>query len=446
MLPITFRRFMRPVLFKLALIAIIAFVVGEVWGARLGWMTASALLLLYVIGFVVAIYRTIRWLEASQRRDAVDAPVGEWNSIAAVLYKARKTEAAYRAELDRSVTQLREVLERMPDGVVIVDASMLIQWLNPMAEQHLGLTARKDVGLRLTNLVREPAFIDALTSSGDSVASVPVSLKSGRVVVLQTIPFSPTQTLIVTRDVSEADRLDTMRRDFIANVSHELRTPLTVLSGFLELASPAVPMSAQHLELMRTEAVRMQRLIDDLLTLSRLESTAAPSQEERVALAPLVQRAVDLARALSAGRHEIRIEPMPADLRGAEREIESALTNLVTNAVRYTPPGGRIVVGAALNTEGIALVVTDNGVGVAAEHIPRLTERFYRVDKSRSRDTGGTGLGLAIVKHVMLRHQGRLDVSSTLGEGSSFSLWFPRQRVVLREPHTEPEPEPLVVS
>jgi two-component system phosphate regulon sensor histidine kinase PhoR len=443
MLPITFRRFMRPVLFKLALVALVAALAGQAWGARAGWMTASGLLLLYVFGFVVAIYRTIRWLEASQRRDAVDAPVGEWNSIAAVLYKARKTEAAYRAELDRSVTQLREVLERMPDGVVIVDASMLIQWLNPMAEQHLGL-ARKDVGLRLTNLVREPAFIDALTASGDSVASVPVRLKTGRVVVLQTIPFSPTQSLIVTRDVSEADRLDTMRRDFIANVSHELRTPLTVLSGFLELASPSAPISVQHLELMRTEALRMQRLIDDLLVLSRLESTAAPSQEDHVALSPLAQRAVDLARALSAGRHEIRVESMPADLRGAEREIESALTNLVTNAVRYTPAGGKITVRGELDDDGIALVVKDDGVGIAAEHIPRLTERFYRVDKSRSRDTGGTGLGLAIVKHVVLRHQGRLDVSSQLGEGSEFRLWFPRQRVVLHEPVREPEP--LVVS
>ncbi|HET7773483.1 MAG TPA: phosphate regulon sensor histidine kinase PhoR [Burkholderiaceae bacterium] len=443
MLPITFRRFMRPVLFKLVLIALVASLAGQAWGARVAWMTASALLLLYVLGFVVAVYRTIRWLEASQRRDAVEAPVGEWNSIAAVLYKARKTEAAYRAELDRSVTQLREVLERMPDGVVIVDASMLIQWLNPMAEQHLGL-ARKDVGLRLTNLVREPAFIDALTASGDSVASVPVRLKTGRVVVLQTIPFSPTQSLIVTRDVSEADRLDTMRRDFIANVSHELRTPLTVLAGFLELASPSAPISVQHLELMRTEALRMQRLIDDLLVLSRLESTAAPSQEDHVALAPLVQRAVDLARALSAGRHEIRIEPMPADLRGAEREIESALTNLVTNAVRYTPAGGKISVRGELDDEGIAIVVQDNGVGIAAEHIPRLTERFYRVDKSRSRDTGGTGLGLAIVKHVVLRHQGRLDVSSKLGEGSEFRLWFPRQRVLLQEPAREREP--LVVS
>jgi two-component system phosphate regulon sensor histidine kinase PhoR len=223
-----------------------------------------------------------------------------------------------------------------------------------------------------------------------------------------------------------------MRRDFVGNVSHELRTPLTVIKGFLEAfidgGSVLDSTRQHHLNLMYEQADRMHRLVEDLLTLSRLESQQGPDVEEEVDAAQLVSEVADEARTLSAGRHRISVEVQKVKLRGGRDEVRSAYGNLVSNAVRYTPVGGHITLRCLEQDGGVALQVQDTGIGVAAEHIPRLTERFYRVDKSRSRETGGTGLGLAIVKHVLIRHQARLDVQSEVGRGSVFSAWFPPSR------------------
>ncbi len=392
---------------------------------------SSSLLALYVAGFVFALYRTLRWMEASQGTLTLEAPVGEWNTIGSSLYRARKLERAVRQDLDRSVEQLRQILERMPDGVVIVDAALTIYWANATAERHLGLDMKQDTGLRLTNLVREPDFISIVTSGPGAEPKLVDLAASGLTLRVQTVAFSSDQNLIFTRDVSESERLDVMRRDFIANVSHELRTPLTVLSGFLELASPQAPLTAGHLDLMRNEALRMQRLIEDLLTLSRLESSHGPASEDVVALDSMAERSLSLAKAISSGSHEFLAHLLPLRIKGSEQELESALNNLLINAVRYTPAGGTISLQISLQDHGAQISVTDTGMGIAAEHIPRLTERFYRVDKSRSRETGGTGLGLAIVKHVMQRHQGQLGVSSTVGQGSTFTLLIPRQRLII---------------
>jgi two-component system, OmpR family, phosphate regulon sensor histidine kinase PhoR len=249
--------------------------------------------------------------------------------------------------------------------------------------------------------------------------------------VLQLIPFGPGQRLLLCRDVTQAERVETMRRDFVANVSHELRTPLTVLIGFLETVRELKldPQRVRdYLAMMDDQAARMHRIIDDLLMLSVLEASPAPALE-RVRVAPLLARLAADATALSGGKHAIALEGEPhVDLLGAENELASAFGNLVSNAVRYTPAGGAITLYWHDGADGATLTVADTGPGIAPEHLPRLTERFYRVDRSRSRETGGTGLGLAIVKHAVARHQAQLEIESRPGSGSRFTVRFPPQR------------------
>jgi two-component system phosphate regulon sensor histidine kinase PhoR len=237
----------------------------------------------------------------------------------------------------------------------------------------------------------------------------------------------------MSRDVTQAERLDAMRRDFVANVSHELRTPLTVVNGFLETLLDAQPpldeIRQRHLQLMHEQATRMNRLVEDLLMLSRLEAEETPLVDDDVDMPALVAELEAEARVLSAGRHEVLSAAEPIRARGSRDELRSAFGNLVSNAIRYTPSGGRIALAWRAHDDGAAFEVQDSGIGIAAEHLPRLTERFYRVDRSRSRETGGTGLGLAIVKHVLMRHHGRLLVDSEAGQGSTFSAWLPAARL-----------------
>jgi two-component system phosphate regulon sensor histidine kinase PhoR len=260
------------------------------------------------------------------------------------------------------------------------------------------------------------------------------------VLAIQLIPYGESQTLLLARDITQAERVETMRRDFVANVSHELRTPLTVLVGFLETVRELKldPQRVRdYIGMMREQAARMHRIIEDLLALSVLESAPPPSGE-RVRIAPLLERLSADATALSGGRHHIVVQGRPqVDLLGAESEITSAFGNLLSNAVRYTPAGGTVTVAWQDGPEGAVFSVADTGVGIAPEHLPRLTERFYRVDRSRSRETGGTGLGLAIVKHALARHQAHLEIDSTPGAGSRFSVHFPASRTVPVEAATE---------
>jgi two-component system phosphate regulon sensor histidine kinase PhoR len=247
--------------------------------------------------------------------------------------------------------------------------------------------------------------------------------------VVQVIPFENRRQILVTHDATESDRIEAMRRDFIANASHELRTPLTVVVGFLEIALADPGLDAEtrtaHLKLMTEQAQRMQRLIEDMLTLSRLESDEYPLKRERVDVHALVGQVAEDARALSSGRHEITVAVDGPDLMGSPDELRSAFGNLATNAVRYTPAGGRIELSWKRGPDDLRFEVSDSGIGIDAQHIARLTERFYRVDKSRSRETQGTGLGLAIVKHVLLRHGGKLSIRSTPGKGSVFTAALP---------------------
>jgi len=317
----------------------------------------------------------------------------------------------------------------------VLDAANRIDWANERALAQLGLDLAHDRGQPIVNLVRQPEFLRYVEAGDYSASIVVASMRDpGRRLALQLVPFAAEQKLLMSRDVTELEAVARMRRDFIASVSHELKTPLTVISGFIETLQDIDVDERQRrrfLSLMQEQAMSMQRLIADLLTLSALESDQSPLAEERFAIAPLLGALAADARALSKGEHTITLDVAnPATVIGARDEIASAFGNLVSNAVRYTPAKGRIALSWSVDADGGGIfAVTDSGIGIAAEHVPRLTERFYRVDRSRSRDTGGTGLGLAIVKHVLLRHQAELVIASERGKGSTFAAHLPAKRV-----------------
>jgi two-component system phosphate regulon sensor histidine kinase PhoR len=305
---------------------------------------------------------------------------------------------------------------------------LFLEWCNPAAEKHLGLTLSRDKGMRVTNLVRHPEFIDYIVL-GRYEQPLTLSLRDRKLIV-QIIPFENRRQILVTHDATESARIEEMRRDFIANASHELRTPLTVIVGFLEIASTMPDLDAAsrqaHLKLMTEQGRRMQRLIEDMLTLSRLESVDYPMRPEPVNVKAMIEDVLEEARALSNGQHTITAQIDGPDIVGSVEELRSAFANLASNAVRYTPAGGTVTLIWKDAADGPQFTVSDSGIGIDQLHIARLTERFYRVDKSRSRETQGTGLGLAIVKHVLLRHRASLTIDSRPGEGSCFTVSFRR--------------------
>ncbi|MES2900916.1 MAG: phosphate regulon sensor histidine kinase PhoR [Pseudomonadota bacterium] len=353
---------------------------------------------------------------------------GSWTSIFSRLYRLRRDDERNQAELTEWLARFRQAMRLLPDGVAIMDDVLFLEWCNPAAERHLGLTLERDKGMRVTNLIRHPAFIDYIIL-GRYEQPLTLSLRD-RKLICQIIPFENRRQILVTHDATENERIEEMRRDFIANASHELRTPLTVIVGFLEIASsemdldPATRMA--HLNLMTEQGHRMQRLIEDMLTLSRLESVDYPLRPERVDVAGMIETIAQEARALSGGKHTVTSSVDGPDVKGSAEELRSAFGNLASNAVRYTPPGGTIHLAWQNGVDGPQFVASDTGIGIDQVHIARLTERFYRVDKSRSRETQGTGLGLAIVKHVLLRHGGALTIQSEAGKGSSFIVTLPK--------------------
>jgi two-component system, OmpR family, phosphate regulon sensor histidine kinase PhoR len=402
---------------------------GAVWG--LGLVALGALVMLGV--HLRYLGRLAAWLERPTLETVPDG-IGAWSEVFARIYRTRRATEQNERRLQENEERFRRTISALPEGLVLVDAALQIEWCNPVAERDFGIRLANDAGLRLTNLVREPEFIDFMTS-GRFVAPLVFRPQAGtaRALEVRVIEFEPARSIVISRDITERERLDAVRRDFVANVSHELRTPLTVVNGFLEMLVDGAPASEElrqrHLLLMQEQTARMHRLVEDLLMLSRLESEQTPVAEERVDVARLLHDLGDEARLLSRGRHLVAVESPAAHVRGSRDELHSAIGNLVSNAVRYTPEGGRILLRFVLDDDGGRIEVSDTGIGIPAEHLPRLTERFYRVDKSRSRETGGTGLGLAIVKHVLMRHGGALEVSSVPGEGSTFSARLPRARI-----------------
>jgi two-component system, OmpR family, phosphate regulon sensor histidine kinase PhoR len=415
-----------PALLRMAFILLGAGVVWWLFGTVYG--LAVALLSVIVMLMIQLSYldQLGRWLDDPQSARLPDG-WGAWTGIFSRLYRLRRDDERNQAELTEWLARFRQAMHLLPDGVAIMDDVLFLEWCNPAAERHLGLTLERDKGMRVTNLIRHPDFIDYIIL-GRYEQPLTLSFRD-RKLICQIIPFESRRQILVTHDATETQRIEEMRRDFIANASHELRTPLTVIVGFLEIASSEMKLDEAtrmgHLKLMTEQGHRMQRLIEDMLTLSRLESVDYPLRPELVDVGAMVEEILQEARALSGGQHTVTASVDGPDIKGSAEELRSAFANLASNAVRYTPPGGTIHLCWQNGPEGPQFVVSDTGIGIDQKHIARLTERFYRVDKSRSRETQGTGLGLAIVKHVLLRHGGSLSIKSEAGKGSSFIVSLP---------------------
>jgi len=420
-------------------------------GAAAGWLLGAMIqragwggLLGAMVGVTVALLidaargeRLMAWLRGAQS-DAAPRDAGFWGELGYRVEKAlRQRERDSAAERER-LRQFLQAIDASPNGVMMLDAEQRIEWCNARAADHFGLDPVRDQRQMVTNLLRAPAFV-AYIEAGEFAEPLEIAAPSGRMKLsLLVRPYGEGQKLLLSQDVTERERMETMRRDFVANVSHEIRTPLTVLSGFVETLA-SVPLSTTEqprvLSLMRQQTQRIQSLVDDLLTLAQLEGSPRPPADRWLAADAVVAQALADAEMLSAGRHAIAAELQPRiEVAGLSAELASAMGNLLGNAVRYTPEGGRIDVRWLVRDgDGCAVFeVRDNGPGIAREHLPRLTERFYRVDGSRSRETGGTGLGLAIVKHVIQRHGGELEIESEPGQGSVFRLVLPAARVRIK--------------
>ncbi len=434
---------MNPIWWRVLVICAVVALSSLGIGALFGMMPALvcvSLLLALVWGrdqrTLIAIWN---WID-SGRDGAPPHTSGVWEDLLARLYRQNRENERHQRALSDALGSFRRAGQALPDGVVMLNQQNQIVWCNGQAEEHFNLKLRSDIGQSITNLLRHPDFLEYLEQgqwehSIDLRVRAPVGQAADRVLSAQLVAYGQDQRLLLSRDVTKIERLETMRRDFVANVSHELKTPLTVLAGFLEtIREVKLPARQQehYLDLMTEQAERMQHLVADLLVLSALEGNDTMA-DEQINMAALLQRIEAATRSISAGRHELSFDAEPGlDLWGAESEVASALTNLITNAIRYTPDGGRIEVQwqrvSDENGESARCIVTDTGIGIPAQHLPRLTERFYRVERGRSRESGGTGLGLAIVKHVLTRHQGHLEVISTVGVGSRFSAVFPAAR------------------
>jgi two-component system phosphate regulon sensor histidine kinase PhoR len=414
----------------IAFAGIAAFAVGYWIDPDFAWPTFAILLLALLAYHLRQLYALGTWLESGEAH-AEPRARGVWDELHALLHRSKREAARREAGLARSLSRWHDAARALPDGVVIVEGER-IEWCNDTAREHLGIDPARDVGNTLTHLVRIPEFLQYL-EDGDYAKPVEVRPADGRVLSVQVVPYGDAQRLVLSRDVTRFERMERTRREFVANVSHEMRTPLTVITGFLETLRDGgadEEETRHYLSLMTDQARRMERLVADLLTLSALESSPPPPMEEPIDMGALVERMGAEARALSAGRHKVVVEHANGiELLGSEKEITSALGNLVSNAIRYTPQGGTVRLRWHAEPEGAAFDVEDTGIGISPEHIPRLTERFYRVDRGRSRETGGTGLGLAIVKHALGRHGATLDIHSTPGQGSRFTARFSGPRV-----------------
>jgi two-component system phosphate regulon sensor histidine kinase PhoR len=425
----------------------VALIAVPAWffGGPVGAMSAAALALFaHAVVVLWRIHRLNQWLSAPQLK--LDPPwQGLWLEMASRIQRLLRLQEKQAAMHEQRLKDFLLAIQASPNGVVLLDEESRIEWCNNTAASHLGLDVQKDRMQHIVHMVRDPVFAKYFAQD-EHTTEVIIEGRSSSVINVQKLSvqlhaYGDGRLLLLTRDITALAQADAMRRDFVANVSHEIRTPLTVLSGFVETLQ-SIPLDiseTQHyLQLMSVQSDRMQSLVADLLILSQLEGSQAPSIQEQVHLPTLMAHIhadalalTELLASKSEGpMHEMGMDPVPeVALLGARSELVSAVSNLVNNAIRYTPLGGKIHLQWSLTPEGAVFSVKDSGPGIAAEHLPRLSERFYRVDRSRSRETGGTGLGLAITKHVMQRHGGDLRIESVLGQGSTFKLCFPLSRV-----------------
>jgi two-component system, OmpR family, phosphate regulon sensor histidine kinase PhoR len=372
------------------------------------------------------------WLQSGSQRVAADHGAF-WDALYRIPVLRQRRELTRRRKLVRLLRAFRTTAAALPDATVVLDDSGAILWFNAAATRLLGLSYPQDLGGHFSNLVRTPRVTRWLESGdwSEALLDVPAPADDALRLGLRVIAYAQGQRLLVARDMSKLMQLEQVRRDFVANVSHELRTPLTVVHGYLDLIDPEqAPELEPILQELRTQSRRMTQIVEDLLTLSRLEAQDS-LPEERIAMSGVLQTLRREAEALSLGRHTVTLSlRTDVDLKGSPKELHSAFSNLVSNAVRYTPAGGRIEITWERRNDEAVFSVSDTGQGIAPNHLPRITERFYRVSSSRSRDTGGTGLGLSIVKHVLQLHQARLDIASEVGVGSTFACHFGVDRIV----------------
>ena len=385
----------------------------------------------YIIFMLRNAFKLQDWLE--QKKDLPDA-WGYWGEIFNELHILEKKKFKQQKLLSVALSRFKKAAEALPDGVVILSQHNEIEWINPVASSLLGINYPQDAGQKINNLIRHPDFQRYLIKNNFSkTITLPAPENADNTLTMQIIPFGYKQKMIFCRDITHISKLEEMRTNFVSNVSHEMRSPLTVLSGYLEMFSDKPPKDEKNfksaIDNMYQQAMRMQRLVTDLLALSKME-TAPIEHMKLVNISTLLITLKENAEILSQDKHhKINLQADEnLNLRGNVDELHSLFANLINNAVRYTPENGIISISWEKQNDEAVFTVTDNGPGIAAQHIPHLTERFYRADADRSRESGGTGLGLAIVKYAVERHDGRMEIHSTLGEGSTFTCYFPSQR------------------
>ncbi len=395
-------------------------------GAYLGWTLAQLL-------------RLYKWLKEHQPDEPPPDGYGLWGEVFDSIYHLQRRDQRVRGRLQAVIDRVQESTAALKDAVVMLDSDGNLDWWNRAAETLLGLKTPQDSGQPVTNLIRHPRFKEYFEQGNyQEPLDLPSPVNDRLRLQFHITQYGNSEHLMLVRDVTRLHQLEQMRKDFVANVSHELRTPLTVIAGYLETLLDNVedvnPRWTRALQQMSQQGRRMQNLLNDLLLLAKLEATDYPSDNHPVAVDLMLLQIKADAIALSGNRHH-RIS-LEADhnykLRGSEAELRSAFSNLVFNAVKYTPDEGEVRIRWWGDDSGAHLAVQDSGIGIETKHLPRLTERFYRVDSSRNSSTGGTGLGLAIVKHVLIRHRGRLDISSVLNHGSTFTCHFPANQVARR--------------
>ncbi|WP_213959255.1 MULTISPECIES: phosphate regulon sensor histidine kinase PhoR [unclassified Variovorax] len=421
-----------------------AAIAGGLFGWPLAWVGAWLGSLLWL---VLDAWRAARLL-GLLRNDVANLPSrgpGVWGELSERIRKLLREREKQTQQAEERLQEFLAAIQASPNGVVLLDEQGRIEWCNQTAAAQFGIDAERDLLQHLANLVRDPAFVAYLASwnySRQVLIDAPARtvMRGGHPLRLsvQVHPYAGNRRMLLTRDITALEQAETMRRDFVANVSHEIRTPLTVLAGFVETLQN-LPLDAEerarYLRLMGQQSQRMEMLVNDLLTLSKLEGSAAPPSSQWTRVRALLAQCEDEARGLS-GRlvpqgHKLSFAiEADSEISGASTELQSAMSNLLSNAIRYTPGGGEIAVTWQVLPDGRGeYAVRDSGPGIEPEHVPRLTERFYRVDRSRSRETGGTGLGLAIVKHIAQRHGAELRIDSKPGQGSRFALLFSPTRV-----------------
>ncbi|WP_370389546.1 phosphate regulon sensor histidine kinase PhoR [Snodgrassella alvi] len=435
------RRHLYLILITLIVVVMLSLLTG---GVQSVVISLCILFFLWLVGYWYHLIKLVRWLERPKLRN-VPQGIGIWNTIFNTLMLQAKSRKKRKQKLGVALLRFNRIAETIPEGVLILGLDGRIQWLNHMAAIHLNLDTERDIDGNLAELIAKTDFQQFLHEQDTEFANIKLTFNANgsglpRILNIIRTPFDEQATLIITQDITAAEQLNATRTAFVANVSHELRTPLTVINGFLETLTdmPELPQEQRQsfIELMSKEGARMRNLLADLLTLSRLESqTDISSRRQPVCLTALAEQVVHEAMLLSAEKHSF-ISELASDIwvNGIQQDLYNAFSNLLFNAVRYTPPQGTISIrlwsqDVAPDAKQATFQVSDTGGGIAAEHIPHLTERFYRVDSGRSRQSGGTGLGLAIAKHALAEHGGKLEIESVVGKGSTFSAVLPQMEI-----------------